>query len=75
MSGAFKVVSDKNALVSLLSAEINPDVLLVNGGKSKADFLVLLELAPEKLLLKYLNEQKKDLLITVSRIREEVDRV
>ena len=69
------MVSDKAALVSLLAAEINPDLLVVNSGKSKADFLVLLEVVPEKLLLKYINEQKKDLLITVSRIREEAERV
>ena len=69
------MVNDKDTLVALLEDQINGAVLLVNSGKTLAKFLVLLEGTPENLLSKYLNEQKKDVLFTVSRIRDEPDRI
>lgn len=69
------MINDKDFLVTLLTEKINADVLLKNSGESKADFLVLLEASPEKLLNKYINEQRKDLLFTVNRVREEPSRI
>lgn len=68
-------MNDKDTLVALLAGAINGDVLLVNNGISKAKFLMLLEASAEVLLSKYINEQKKDVLFTVSRIRDEPKRV
>ncbi len=73
-------MSDRDALVALLQAQINGDVLLVNSGKSKAGLLVLAcssseSVAEDKLVNTYLNREKVDVLFAVSWVRDEPKRV
>lgn len=69
------MTNDKMVLVSLLQDGINEDVLLVGGGKVAAKFLVLVEVAPKRLMNRFFGELKNDLLVTVGRVRDEAGRV
>ena len=74
------MTSDADVLVTLLQAQIDGDVLLVNSGKSKAAFTVVScsgaeSVAEDRLVNQYLNTERRDVVFVVSWIRDEASRV